>query len=53
MSQRNGDKARFERERQKKMVRREHTQAARKALSVKTEQSSIPILTPNDPKATD
>lgn len=42
MSERSGDKARFERERQKKMRRRERTQAARKAIGVKTEAPSKP-----------
>jgi hypothetical protein len=53
MSQSNGDKARFERERQKKMLRREHTQAVRKTLAVKAATRPTPTQGPPTTKATE
>ena len=41
MSERSGDKARFHRQRQKKLLQREHTQALRKTLD----------LNPTEPEA--
>jgi len=40
MSKSNGDKARYQREQKKKLLRREHTQEARKALANKITETS-------------
>lgn len=49
MSKRNGDRARFEKERQKKMLRRENTLALRKTVASSAEG---PVgATPTEPKA--
>lgn len=40
MSKRNGDKARFQREQKKKVVRRVRTQALRKALANNTAETT-------------
>ena len=42
MSKRNGDKARFQREQKKKVLRRERTQEARKALANKITETTSP-----------
>jgi hypothetical protein len=42
MSKRNGDKARFQREQKKKMIRRKRTQEVRKALANNTAETTSP-----------
>lgn len=49
MSKRNGDKARFQKERQKKMLRRENTLALRKTVASSAE-GPVGVM-PTEPKA--
>jgi len=48
VSQRNGDKARFGRERRRKILRRKRTRELRKALEMKQQATQAPVVPKHD-----